>query len=464
MAETARLLEQQRIASKKYYDSKREIISQRRKERRQLLRQVTDAPQFNAIEAKITTIDSLVDEVKQLRLEVEALKHQPFHPSNIDYAQEPFMDDHYDDARGSAPHTRLGGAEPAFGASPQQEGVIGETSVSLSSSTTEKVYPPTLEGIKQFFIDNNQKSHKNAINQFFSLIGVTNLSSFANYEDVIDTLKSSEFAVNTRITYLAALLKACSSYEPFKQMIGIAAYREYDRQLQILKLESSEEYKKKQSSRKDAVYNFDQYFDLIREKFGTESKEFIAILVFSIQTLRDNFDFVVTPDRPTDKNKNWIWVPRPAPEASGLQPLEPVPNTSSFTTPNLTLFLNNYKTSKKFDKFEVINEIPINEVDSNLIRNYINRNRIQYGQYLFGSKSLGKFIAVMNRNIDLDLTINDLRKMKESTQYKNLGRNVSNEDIVRIAHEARHNVGTSVNKYKRQVKSFPKPKKASTKN
>jgi hypothetical protein len=83
---------------------------------------------------------------------------------------------------------------------------------------------------------------------------------------------------------------------------------------------------------------------------------------------------------------------------------------------------------------------------------------------LFGSKSLGKFIAVMNRNIDLDLTINDLRKMKESTQYKNLGRNVSNEDIVRIAHEARHNVGTSVNKYKRQVKSFPKPKKASTKN
>ncbi len=78
-------------------------------------------------------------------------------------------------------------------------------------------------------------------------------------------------------------------------------------------------------------------------------------------------------------------------------------------------------------------------------------------------------MPTMNRNIGLNLTINNLRKEKESTQYKNLGRNVSFEQIVDIAHEARHNVATSLNKYKHPVKSLQKPKtktkaKTSTKN
>jgi hypothetical protein len=439
MAETARLLLQQRIASKKYYDKKREIILQKHKEKRQLIKQVTDAPEFNAIEEKFTTIDTLVDTVNQLRLKVEALDtrlasqhalgNQQYHP-DAHYAPEEFMDDPYDDARGSAP---------------QQEGVIGETSVSLSP--VEKTYLPNLEGIKQLLIDNKsptakKNTHKNAINQLFTLIGHNDLAFYSNSNYVIDKLRTSRFSINTQKTYLGALLKACSLYPPFKDIIGTEAYRAYDRELQVVKLKAVEQYKEKSA---EPTFDFNEYFNRIKDHYGTESKEFIAILVFKIQTLRDNFDFVVTPDeKPTDKSKNWISVPPP----------EPVAGTSSFINKRLKLFLNVYKTSKKFEKFDVNNEITINLEDSKLIRSYITRNKILYGQYLFGSRTLGKFIASMNRNIGLNLTINDLRKSKESTEYNDL-ENPTFEQIVDISHRARHSVGVSLERYKRPVTGLP---------
>ena len=103
----------------------------------------------------------------------------------------------------------------------------------------------------------------------------------------------------------------------------------------------------------------------------------------------------------------------------------------------MTIILNNYKTKNKYEQKRI--EIP--KKISDLIRKYVKKNKLDYGDYLFGNDRLSKFISDFNKAIGLDVTINDYRTMLVSPILNNP--NVTVEERFKLSQKMGHSTSTS---------------------
>ena len=76
---------------------------------------------------------------------------------------------------------------------------------------------------------------------------------------------------------------------------------------------------------------------------------------------------------------------------------------------------------------------------SDLIRNYINKNNINYGDYLFSVSTLSRFVSKMSKEIGYDVTINTLRHMAISKVFEKAR---SLEERQTLAREFGHSIRT----------------------
>ena len=102
-------------------------------------------------------------------------------------------------------------------------------------------------------------------------------------------------------------------------------------------------------------------------------------------TLRDDFILKIVPSiEETNEEENFIIVPIP-----------------------LTIIINNYKTSNKYGEIKV----KLSTSLSNLIRDYMSKEKLGNNDYLFGNKNLSNFVSNMNKKIGIKGGINEYRKM-----------------------------------------------------
>ena len=89
---------------------------------------------------------------------------------------------------------------------------------------------------------------------------------------------------------------------------------------------------------------------------------------------------------------------------------------------NLTLIVNQYKTSDKYGQIKVKLSLPL----SKIIRKYVEREKLNYDEFLFGDKPLSSFVSEMNKKIGIiggislfrQMSVSDLLKTKPTAQQR----------------------------------------------
>ena len=113
----------------------------------------------------------------------------------------------------------------------------------------------------------------------------------------------------------------------------------------------------------------------------------------------------------------------------------------------LTVIINKYKTYKKYGKINEKVTLPL----SKLIREYITRNKIQYGDFLFGkAKKQSAFVSKMNKSIGETSGVSIFRHMKAS-EYDNDYR--SPQEKAELAYKMKHS-GLVNLAYVRKIKNL----------
>jgi hypothetical protein len=379
-------------ASQKYYDANKAVIAQRRKARRQLLNQTGRPEEVNRI---MDVVDTLKNEIVKVR------KHC-------------------------------------------------DTVAASSTSAETVVYPSTLEGVLQMLTDKKaSKTHLDTIkNVFKNVLKINDFVELKNYTAMIEKLMDYKTQIGTKRVYFAGLLKVCSSYEPFKQLIGNIAYTAYNTKYESI----NEEYGnareiKKAEKEVNKVDNFDQYYDYIEEHFGRGSKEFMCILLMKLRTMRDDYNLIVSDTEPENPTENYIVIESKT--RDGVHNGKKIKIKSDI----VTLIISEYKTAKK----RGIKRVHIDGEESTIISHYVKRNKLKNGDYLLDSKTLSAYISNFNNRIGQNhITINELRKMKISTEYENFGGKgkITPDQLAELASDAGHKVSTLKSNYLFPVKDF----------
>ena len=105
-----------------------------------------------------------------------------------------------------------------------------------------------------------------------------------------------------------------------------------------MKIKSNDETKDKQET--DIIESFDKYLEKIKSTFGPLSKEYVLTSLYKEVTLRDDFVLLIVPSIQSidDNDLSYIVTPK---------------------TRELTLIINEYKTSKRYGQIKVKLSLPL---------------------------------------------------------------------------------------------------------
>ena len=256
-----------------------------------------------------------------------------------------------------------------------------------------------------------------------TILNITDfMTAFHNASDVIEKINNATKTTGDKGLYSINSKKAM--YQSIMKLNDIASlnipkedYDQYLKQFDILKLDSKKQTKVRTEDEK--VMDFDEYLDIVKNHFGSESKEYLIAELYNFRGFRDDLQFKIAKEATDDVN--YI-----------------IPGKRVYT-----IVLNTYKTHKKYGSFII--KLPI--ALSKLIKDYISRNKLEFGDYLFKNK-LSRFIVLFNKKLNLPITINTLRQMRIS-KYHNK-RELTSEEEVDLAREMHHSVSSSAG-YKRNI-------------
>ena len=262
--------------------------------------------------------------------------------------------------------------------------------------------------------DGSRDKYKQDVKRLLSLTQCTNIiKCFKDYKNVIDTIHSATkpnsqpYSVNTKKSLFQMII-----YLIDKLQLPISAKikQQYLKQFDISKISSNDHTKEKQEN--ILIPSFNDYLKSVREKFGSDSKEFVLSSLYHELTLRDDYQLKIisSSKEATDNKENYIIVPK---------------------TSALTLIINHYKTSKKYGQIKAKLSLEL----SKMIRKYIKRENLVFGDFLFGNKPLTSFVTKFNKQIHINGGISLFRMMSVSDLLKN---NPSAEERQKLAELMKH--------------------------
>ena len=214
------------------------------------------------------------------------------------------------------------------------------------------------------------------------------ISCLKDYKKIIEIINNSKksngqpYGVNTRKALFQMILFLI---DKLKLNISIKIKQQYIQQFEIYKISSNDYSTEKQETL--PIYTFNEYLEKVKDEYGVLSKNYVLSKLYSEITLRDDFILKIVPSiEETNENENFIIVP--------------IKN-------KLSLIINKYKTSEKYGEIKV----KLSTSLSNLIRDYMAKEKLSYNDYLFGSKNLSTFVSKMNKKIGINAGINEYRHM-----------------------------------------------------
>ena len=210
---------------------------------------------------------------------------------------------------------------------------------------------------------------------------------------MIDTRSQSTFHQNS--------IKNNNLIDKLNFPVSAKIKQKYIQQFEIFKINSNDETVQKQETAQ--IPSFSDYLQNIKNEYGLESKIYVLSKLYEEVTLRDDFMLIIKPTikDADDDDFNYIVIPKKE---------------------NLTLIVNQYKTSDKYGQIKVKLSLPL----SKIIRKYVEREKLNYDEFLFGDKPLSSFVSKMNKKIGIiggislfrQMSVSDLLKTKPTAQQR----------------------------------------------
>jgi hypothetical protein len=215
------------------------------------------------------------------------------------------------------------------------------------------------------------------------------MKCFKNPDIILNQLDNSEYSVNTVKSAIQTILFVIDKLE-LKNTKKEAFVKAFD----IYKLKSLDHTAEKQETEK--VMPFQNYIDLVKEKYGENSKMFMIAMLYDELTLRDDFTLkIVNSGKALSTEFNYIIIP----QRKGIK-----------LNTKLRIVINHYKTSEKYGEINADVSVEL----SNMIREYAKQNELKEGDFLFGEKELSNYVSSKNKQMGLKGSISLFRQMKIS--------------------------------------------------
>jgi hypothetical protein len=233
---------------------------------------------------------------------------------------------------------------------------------------------------------NTQKKYINDIKRIFTVSGI-NLFKGTMEEFILikQKIEESKYSLSTQKGSIQSLLVFM---ELTNFLINPKVRAKYEVLFDVYKIKTEDEHTEKQNNVDNSVMDFTKYLNLVLDKFGSKSKEYLIAKMYHEITVRDNFyNLKIINSLDEDDGK------------------------SNFLTDDCEhIILNDYKTKNVYDKktFVLSNEL------QKLLLDYIDTNELKTELFPEHKKGLSQFIISMNGKINVKGGINEIRKMSVS--------------------------------------------------
>ena len=252
------------------------------------------------------------------------------------------------------------------------------------------------------------------------------------------------YAFSSKTNWIQMIVLLADPRNDFKLGVKTEAFQEYDTKLKALQILGQERAEKKTTDVDiySTVPTFTKIVELAEAKFGKESKFYLLLRVYSAMKARDNFDLVIvrSENEARDAKTNYIVIPPLRATRLGNQsPIANVPGK---------VILKNYKTSATYG-------VITSNLDSQtlkLTRDYMERNKIEYGQYLFGPKSQSKYVRDCLREIGITVKNQNVGILRHSILSEARNKGLTAQEEASLTKSMGHNPATS-KLYSRKMKA-----------
>jgi integrase len=200
--------------------------------------------------------------------------------------------------------------------------------------------------------------------------------------------------------------------------------QKYDLVFNVKKAESAERAEIRKNT--EIAPEWKPLLDGVLKNFGRVSQMNLLTNMYYDTTVRDDFHLKIIKraDEATDATINYLVLPRQGDR-------------------KCTAILNVYKTQKKYGT----NKFDFNETVSELLREYIEKEKINDGEYLFKQKKLSTFFSTNLKKVGImDITLRTLRVMTRTA-----AQDKPTEEQVVLARRMGHSIATAKAVYTRKA-------------
>jgi len=226
--------------------------------------------------------------------------------------------------------------------------------------------------------------------KILSELSVNNLVPIlADTEEVIKEIEASDYSLNGKKMIYQFILY---TIDHTQIKIKAAAKAAYKLRFEVHKEDSVAEAKGKVAD--ESLITYEDYLKKVRERFGENSKMDIIARLYHEFTPRDDFVLKIVAsvdEAKKDSSKNYLIIG----------------GKMSSKSRHYVILLHNFKTEQKYQ----IVDHDVSSDLSNDIKKYMEANGLQVGDYLFGSKTLSKYVSENNKRIGVAGGINTFRHM-----------------------------------------------------
>ena len=138
--------------------------------------------------------------------------------------------------------------------------------------------------------------------------------------------------------------------------------------------------------RTECVLPWSEYLCKVDAHFGKASKMGVLARLYCECTNRDDYVMMLTHTKPTDTTCNWLYAPRHG---------------------EWVIVVNQYKMAHKFGCFET----KLSKEMTATMKEWVEKNEIHDGNYVFGSKQLSGYIIQQNKKIGIHGGVSLFRRM-----------------------------------------------------
>jgi hypothetical protein len=236
--------------------------------------------------------------------------------------------------------------------------------------------------------ENTRRKYVCDIKRVFSVSKIPNFTgSMEEYQIIKESISNSKYAISTQKGCIQSILVFI---EKSNIIIDTKVTAKYSVLYEIYNIKTTDQNTARKTDADHNVMEYPAYMELIKEKYGADSKQYLIVSIYNEVSVRDDFArIIVLNDKSQDNN---------------------IDNYLLNEDGKYIIILNKYKTSNVYGKqiYNLSNELSL------LIQNYIIKHEIDI--YLFPENSCGLsgYITNFNKRVNINGAINYIRHMKVS--------------------------------------------------